>query len=188
MARIDKKQYAKYLEDGLTVASPEAKAMIMGTCQDIDSRIDYNLKRLAVSPYSTKKFSGNLARSIHWAAWAGSGGDIRMCTFYVAEYIRFEEYAIQRGYKLSNGGKPAQISGVNYGRIAVDRKRGKHKLTRKAAPFFYGELLLHGAWLANRLCGYFSYTLGLSVLAYELGDQPVHDRYMQLQLAGYEMN
>ena len=175
------------MEEGLSSASPEARAMIVGTARDIGDRIDYNLKRMAVSPYRPKKFSGNLARSIHWAAWAGSGGDIRLCTFYVAEYIRFKEYAVQRGFKLSNGGKPDKISGANYGRIAVDRKRGNVKLNRKAAPFFYGELLLHGRWLVERLSTYFGYMLGAAILTHEMESQTVNDRIMQWKLAGYDI-
>jgi len=188
MAKINREEYLRYMEQGMSTESPPARAMIIGTCNDIVERIDRNLKRMAVSPYRPKKFSGNLAREIHWAAYAGSGGDIRLCTFYVMEYIRFVEYAVQRGYKLSNGGKPSAISGVDYARIAVDRRRGSHRLQREAAPFFFGELLLHSRMLTERLTAYFGYMLGANIIYESLaGDDAMKNRMNQFVKAGFEM-
>lgn len=189
MGKLNRQEYLEYMERGLSTASPEAKAMIIGTCQDISDRIDRNLKRMSVSPYGGHKFSGRLARSIHWAAWGGSGGDIRLAEFYVMEYVRFEEYAVQRHYKLSNGGKPSSISGMDYARIAVDRKRGRHKLKRKAAPFFFGELLLHFRMLHERLVLYFGEMLGMNLLYDSLGGDQTAQGHMQTMIrAGFEMN
>lgn len=188
MAKLNREEYLRYMQQGLNTASPQAKAMIIGTCQDINDRIERNLKRLAVSPYRPVRFSGNLARSIHWAAWQGSGGDIELCTFYVIEYIRFVEYAVQRHYKLSNGGKPSPISSVDYARIAVDRRLGSRRLKRKAAPFFFGELLLHSRMLSERLTAYFGYVMGINILYDSIGVGPSYEEHvMRLTTAGFEM-
>jgi len=157
------------LRGGVSTSDKKARAMIIGTCRDIVRRIDRNLRRLKVSPYG-KKFSGELARSIHWAAYTGSGGNIELAAFYVMEYIRFVEYAVQRGYKLSNGGKPAPIAGMDYPRIAVTRKRGNHVLNRKAAPFFYGELTLHFRMLHERLVAHYGETLGYALVYHMVPD------------------
>ena len=153
----------KILRGGISTSDPKARAMIIGTCRDIVGRIDRNMRRLKVSPYG-KKFSGNLARSVYWAALTGSGGNIELAEFYVLEYGRFVEYAVQRGYKLSNGGRPSSITGVNYERIAVNRRRGNHVLKRKAAPLFFGEIILHGRMLSERLATHYGNTLGVALI------------------------
>lgn len=183
MGRLTEFEAAQLLKDSPKLDDIRAKTMVYTECKRIEQRIRKNLERLKVSPHG-KEFSGRLERSIHWAVFLESGGNVDKCVFYTIEYHRYVELAVQKGYKLRQGGMPQQIASSEYGRIAVDRRRGHRRLHRKAAPFFGGEIRLHMRGLTNALIKYFGYTMGAKLYALSLDGQDAESRIFQWESTG----
>ena len=149
--------------------SPRAKAMLVGTAKDIMKRMDYNLRRLQVSPYDPgKKGTGDLKRSVHWTVFNATGGDEATIQFYVQNVASFVELAVQgmrrngrfvkSGWTVAKTGLPQRIQAVDYGGIPVNRTNSSGAvLKRKAKPFLAGEMRVHGRMLFDRLTKDYGY-------------------------------
>lgn len=164
-----------WLED-VNINTPKAKQMILGHCNHICDRIQKNIERL------NAKKSGDMLRSVFWNAYNNSGGDLELASFYVLNYARFVELAVQRGYKVetTTPRMPPEIDHSQYEAIQFSRTRGDGKvLHRPAKPFIKGEIRMHARILSERLVKFFGYTLGISVGAHMLpntdGTIPTYD-------------
>ncbi len=173
------------------IGSSKMQAMLVGVANDISKRVDWNFRRLGISPDKPSgNFTGQLKRSIHWAIFNATGGNEAIMRFYTQNIQSFVELAVQGGHGLDKGGMPSMIpkgAGGGFGPVAVDR--GWTHRRRDAKPFLSHEMRLHGNRLFKRLLNQYGYMGNLIILKAALPNGMTgKDDVIRMTTNGWESN